>query len=702
MRASIRGLILLGALGVGGPADAKKPVHAPKARAHAVKPHADVEKVEGPEPFAAVAAFRNSPAQAALALARAAEANPEVAGALTILQAESQLAAGARDRARFLAVAVARSTPVFADRAYWVAARAAMPADCRAALDFLSKAPVSADWVPAPPRLALLWHAQAACDRPESDATRRALALEWPTTPEGREAATGLTLTPEERLKRAAHLEDARDYAAADADLSALLDGPVSDEARFQIGRLHLERLRDDFHLAERAFAQVAAGRSPRAVEAAWLRARALGRAGDVAAAAAAYDTFLTEHATAPQAADARFFRAFLDYENGRLAQAAAGFAAIIDGPFAPQARWYAAFTRYLADSPAAVAALDALAADNADGKAARRARYWAARAREHTAPAEARRRLLAVQREAPLDWYGLLVRRRLADRAGAGALGDVPGLPKAPAHRPQVAAPKRLRAVALQVRSLARAGLHDFARRVVNAAWNDLHAPETRPLAVDLAATAQDFGRIYGSTQAWNRAALEAAPTGGAPTMLRDAWPMGFPEALHTAARAGLAPSHLAAFILKESGFNPDAVSAAHALGLMQLMEPTARAIGLARGGASGAALPDLFDPDVNIDLGGWYLGALSQRFGGQLPLVAAAYNAGPPSVVGWFKGRSTVDTDVFVEAIPFRETREYVKRIVELHTIYQLVHDGKTLSRAVQTLPEQLDLTVRPGVDF
>jgi soluble lytic murein transglycosylase len=656
-------------------------------------------KSTAPEPAAAVAAFHNSPAQSALALARAAEAHPEVAPALNLLQAEAQLAAGARDKARVLAVQAARAVPAFAPRGYFLAATAAMgdaPPDCKGALQLLEKAPVTPHWVPAAERLELLWRAQTACKDAAADKTRRELALDWPDAPVARRASEGLVLTPEQRLRRAEALEKARNYTAAERELSALLASPLADEARFRIGRLHLERLRDDFRAAERAFAQVAAGKSPRAVEAAYLQARALGRAGDAAAAAAAYDAFLTQHPTAPQAADARFFRAFLDYENGRHAAAAVAFGAITEGTWAAPARWYRAFSLHLAGAPEAPAALDAIAAENTDPATTRRARYWAARARETTAPKEARQRLLTLAQEDPTDWYALLVRRRFP-----GALPDVAALPKGGAGRANVPTPKKFKAVAAQVRALAHAGLPEFARRVLADAWPVLRKSDDWPFLADLARTAEDYGRLYRGAHARHRLIFDRPPRAADAAVWRDAYPLGWRGALERSAPEGLRPTHLAAFIFKESGFDPDAVSPAHAVGLMQLMDYTARNI-LAARGEEDRPVPDLFEPAENIALGGWYLGALARRFGGQLPLVAAAYNAGPPSVLSWFRGRASVPADLFVENIPFRETRDYVKKLIELHVIFQLVHEGRTLEAAASSLPETLDLTVREGVNF
>ena len=112
-----------------------------------------------------------------------------------------------------------------------------------------------------------------------------------------------------------------------------------------------------------------------------------------------------------------------------------------------------------------------------------------------------------------------------------------------------------------------------------------------------------------------------------------------------------GVHPSLLQSFIRKESAFDPDALSKAHAVGLMQLLPKTARAIRRETRQPKVRKLSrptelNLFDPQANIDLGAWYVAALSQRFKGQLALGAAANNAGPRFMVGF--NRWYVDADV------------------------------------------------------
>ena len=126
-----------------------------------------------------------------------------------------------------------------------------------------------------------------------------------------------------------------------------------------------------------------------------------------------------------------------------------------------------------------------------------------------------------------------------------------------------------------------------------------------------------------------------------------------------------------LLAVTRKESAFNPSAVSPSGAVGLMQLMPPTARYT------ASKARLEqpsrrDLFDPVANIELGAHHLADLMDRYDGHRALVAGAYNAGPSRVAAWRKERRDMPTDSWIEAIPVSETRDYVQAVLAFDLVY------------------------------
>ncbi|WP_412509502.1 lytic transglycosylase domain-containing protein [Roseovarius sp. SYSU LYC5161] len=126
-----------------------------------------------------------------------------------------------------------------------------------------------------------------------------------------------------------------------------------------------------------------------------------------------------------------------------------------------------------------------------------------------------------------------------------------------------------------------------------------------------------------------------------------------------------------------RESEFDPGVVSGAGAEGLMQLMPGTARevAVGMGLDHAPGRVLSDW---RYNADLGAGYLAGLAERFGGNIVMISAGYNAGPARPPRWMelygdpRGRG-VDVIDWIEHIPFRETRNYVMRVAESLPVYR-----------------------------
>ena len=126
-----------------------------------------------------------------------------------------------------------------------------------------------------------------------------------------------------------------------------------------------------------------------------------------------------------------------------------------------------------------------------------------------------------------------------------------------------------------------------------------------------------------------------------------------------------------------QESSFNAAAVSPSGALGLMQLLPGTARDVA---GRLGVAFIQDKLtrDPAYNVQLGSQYLAEMLQRFGGSYELALAAYNAGPNRVGRWLETigdprNGKIDMVDWIEMIPFRETRNYVQRIMEGVAVYR-----------------------------
>jgi soluble lytic murein transglycosylase len=140
------------------------------------------------------------------------------------------------------------------------------------------------------------------------------------------------------------------------------------------------------------------------------------------------------------------------------------------------------------------------------------------------------------------------------------------------------------------------------------------------------------------------------------------------FDEASH---KNNTQSSLLRAIARQESAFQPSVVSSAGAQGLMQLMPATAN-LAARRARLPRVAPGDLKTPAKNIPLGSYHLTWLIQRYDGQRPLAIAAYNAGEHRIDRWIKGKEGVPIDIWIESIPFKETRNYVKNVLAFNVVY------------------------------
>lgn len=141
--------------------------------------------------------------------------------------------------------------------------------------------------------------------------------------------------------------------------------------------------------------------------------------------------------------------------------------------------------------------------------------------------------------------------------------------------------------------------------------------------------------------------------------------------------ASSGLPPELVYGVLRQESLYRPDAVSSAGAVGLLQMLPETARRT--ARRAQHPVPRPaDLLDPAINVRLGAAHLKELIDQFGGQVPLALAGYNAGPGAALRWLPERP-IDTDVWIENIPFNETRNYVQRILWHTVVFSWLGSGQ-----------------------
>ena len=157
---------------------------------------------------------------------------------------------------------------------------------------------------------------------------------------------------------------------------------------------------------------------------------------------------------------------------------------------------------------------------------------------------------------------------------------------------------------------------------------------------------------------------------------MLR--YPRPYADVIAKASKlAQVPPDWILAIMRQESLFRRDAVSRADARGLMQMLPATALTVAR-RWHMHPPGRDALFDPDVAVPLGAAYVRELLDRYADQLALALAAYNAGPAAVARWQPPQS-IDADIWIENIPYAETRAYVQHILEHIVAFAAVSDAR-----------------------
>lgn len=319
------------------------------------------------------------------------------------------------------------------------------------------------------------------------------------------------------------------------------------------------------------------------------------------------------------------------------------------------------------------------------------RADYFAGRAQQALGrAAEAEQRWRRVINRHPLSYYATLSLARLkAAGVDVAELTARLGQPQTQACGPVGLDQALLDQRVQRARLLGILGWHEEAGDELDAAGfgrdvtgAERWAPGDPGGAWTRAALDDEAGR-WTSSHGVGRDLLRRYATAYPSAANRLAWELAYPRAFRTlmdaaAKEFGLHPSIVYAIGRSESGFNPRVESHANAIGLLQLILPTAQEMARPLGLVADAKT--LRQPAVNVRLGARYLKRLLDRFERE-PQMAAGYNAGGGAVGRWRKQRGDWPMDLFVEAVPFRETRDYAKRVSSAIAVYRNLYDGETL---------------------
>jgi soluble lytic murein transglycosylase len=394
------------------------------------------------------------------------------------------------------------------------------------------------------------------------------------------------------------------------------------------------------------------------------IAARALFRLGslswnrdDDARALQLFGAYVHEYPTGPQAAEAIYASGRIHQEANRYSLAAREFARLArlypKSSFAPEAMFRVGWCEYRSGNQRRAAELFASIASHG-GPDGASALYWSARI---SGDAATYRTLL---RDYPESYYAGLAEKRLGQPPGSAlsgriVRGDGSSVLTSTCN---VADPHRTRFDELEAMNLA-----PLAR-------NELAAYQERVSGCD-GFLIRSWIAVGGYRQSIGRA-LRAGGCSADASWLRFCYPLGFWEIVeHEAAVRAIDPLLVVALIRQESLFDAEARSSANAIGLMQILPATGERLAV-EGGSRSFSAEQLYDPASNISLGTAYLQTLGERYGGNQPRILAAYNAGEAAVDKWQRRYPDVDDDVFVESISYRETRGYVKRVLQNRRLY------------------------------
>ena len=435
--------------------------------------------------------------------------------------------------------------------------------------------------------------------------------------------------------------------------------------------------------------------------------ARGLSRAGKFRKAVAQYRRLEKEFSRHTYADDARLRMAEVYMEMGKKGAARKTLAAIPrkypDGDMKREALWRLARQAYIARRyKRAQKHLDRIIRKLGRATiyyAHGRALYWKARIMDTRRRGATARKLYArCIQEYPLSYYALQSFNRLREKHPAqfAALvikhldptGVKPGTWSFSA-RALFGAPAFLRGV-----ELARLGFGDAAARELARAGIRIKKGG-RPADLWLAAVLYDRAGIWRHSHQVPRSKdtgyRYTYPHGDNFRRWIISYPRAFWPLVQANARSAGVPWQLVLAVMREeSGFSPTVESYANAMGLMQLILPTAKAAG--KRFKLKVTRKRLNDPALNIKLGSAYLGSLRRYFSGVLPLTIAGYNAGGGAPTKWLRRFGKIPLDEYLERVPYDQTRRYTKRVLSSLFIYSVLYEkgAARIPKIPQKLPK------------
>jgi len=400
-------------------------------------------------------------------------------------------------------------------------------------------------------------------------------------------------------------------------------------------------------------------------------RARALARSGDVTKAVGEFEA-LGKKSKGELGVRATYLAGLLLDGRGQVDRAQAHFDWVsrnrVSSGLSKAALWRQGWGAFRSgNDEAAVGFLERLLAEEDDTIGRLRTRFWRARALERRGDvARATAEFGAMAHEFPFSYYGWRSRDRIQDHDGPS-----PGL------RPQPGRARLDPDDLTRPKVLLAAGLEKLAIEEMRRTSRRARGLSDRLAVAQLFSEAEQY---YEALRVVVDAYTEDLARGPVPQLEElwwHAWPSAFKElvAESTGAENSVEPALVYAIMREESGYRPEILSVSGARGLLQIMVPTGDRLAN-RMGETWYRPDDLFEPETNIKLGAYYLAELMDRFDGRRSAAIASYNAGPRVVAEWLEEPTAAADDVWVEAIPYDQTRGYVKRVLRSFHAYRVLY--------------------------
>lgn len=483
--------------------------------------------------------------------------------------------------------------------------------------------------------------------------------------------------TVTDRIERAEAMIAALRFEKAVEELESIeLEADSALAARWHhVYGMALFRTRNRYLDAARTLHRSALLAGEHEIEDAFHSARALSRADQDARAIRAYRRFAQRYPRHKRAPEARFLAAWLEIRLGR-GSGEKQMERLVRGASQLRGRWrraalwelgfrafetrrYARAARFLRQyTPLATHAMDEA-----------RGHYWLGRSyRRGPKAIGAYQEAIAVE---PLHWYAVLAAARIKKlkveppKPFENAVSPVSiEVPSEPLPLPETF--EVYRSLGLDLDGIAWLKTHEDA----------LLADRPRPQRIPLLTGLYRDARAYREALVVARRRMVYLQSD--PSEHRWWWDAAYPmpwRSIVDEHRGALPRALVYATMRQESGFRPEVVSRAGAVGLMQMMPELASKL-------TGKAVtrPMLRVPETNIDLGLEEMAALAVEFDQVYPLSIAAYNAGKSRVKRWLKESRRMELDRFVERIPFNETRNYVRRVSTHYARYEYLDDPES----------------------